>query len=648
MKVAVKKVNLYVTKNQYEELMKILQMNQFMMIEGNDNSSKTEDVSKDEELIFRIGQTIKYLEGFREKRKFFNYKEASYEEFDNRSGNYLKLLETIEGLEKRENTQALKIKDLDKEIENYLPFINNELNLEDMSRTRYIDFYHGFIHEKKVEELKELFIRNDIAHSFFGEDKRGLAITFAVLKSDEKTYLQEAKRLDFKEVKMPVYDGNISEYIDNLKIEKIQYEVLLKETQKEVSSYLQNLNDLYIYADQIASDKVRKQAPYEVHSEELNIVKINGWIKSKRENELKEVLTKNEIAYELEDAVVADDEIVPTALENNKFVEPFEMITEQFGTPGGTDLDPNPSMSIWYWIIFGIMMGDIGYGLLLILACGLAIKYLKPKGGTRKLLTVLFYGGFTTVLFGILHGSFFGFDFDLGAIIGSLFNQKWTLVLLNPINDALTMLIYALILGFFQINHGLILKAIRLFKLKDWQGAIGEGIAIVLILTGLGLVVLTFVLPSLSMWVGVSVIILGVFLVLVFTSNNQGILKAITGKLGGLYGLVNQLSNILSYSRLLALALSTAVIAFTFNTLAGMLAGNIFGILLSIVIYVVGHIFNIAMGLLSTYIHDSRLQYVEFYGQFFDGDGRSFRPLSLELNHLNEVINNKDFGGNEV
>src|SRR5690554_3451289 len=191
MKVAVKKVNLYVTKNQYEELMKILQMNQFMMIEGNDNSSKTEDVSKDEELIFRIGQTIKYLEGFREKRKFFNYKEASYEEFDDRSGNYLKLLETIEGLEKRENTQALKIKDLDKEIENYLPFINNELNLEDMSRTRYIDFYHGFIHEKKVEELKELFIRNDIAHSFFGEDKRGVAITFAVLKSDEKTYLQE-------------------------------------------------------------------------------------------------------------------------------------------------------------------------------------------------------------------------------------------------------------------------------------------------------------------------------------------------------------------------------------------------------------------------------------------------------------------------
>ena len=130
---------------------------------------------------------------------------------------------------------------------------------------------------------------------------------------------------------------------------------------------------------------------------------------------------------------------------------------------------------------------------------------------------MLFYGGFTTVLFGILHGSFFGFDFDLGAIIGSLFNQKWTLVLLNPINDALTMLIYALILGFFQINHGLILKAIRLFKLKDWQGAIGEGIAIVLILTGLGLVVLTFVLPSLSMWAGVSVIILGVFLVLVFT-----------------------------------------------------------------------------------------------------------------------------------
>src|SRR5690554_381922 len=648
MKVSVKKINLYVLEKEHEELLKLLQRNSFIMPEETENSKKKEDNSYYDELIARVNQTIKYLEGFREKRKFFMYKEASYTEFDDRSGSYLELLENIETLEKRENSQLNKIESLAEEIEFYLPFINSTLNLEDMSNTRYVDFYHGFIDEKKKAELLEFFTENEIAFSFFEQDKRGFATTFAVLKTEQKTFLQEAKRLDFKEVSMPVYDGSIKDYVENLKTEKVQYEVLLKETERKVSSYLEELNDLYIYADQLASDKIRRQVPYEVHSEKLGIIKINGWIKTKREKELVQLLKENNFNYELEDAIIEDDEVIPTALENNKFVEPFEVITEQFGAPTYDDLDPNPPMSIWYWIIFGIMMGDIGYGFLLIIGCGLVLKYLKPKGGTRKLITVLFYGGFTTVLFGILHGSLFGFDFDLGAIVGSWFNQNWTSVLLNPIDDALTMLIYALVLGFFQISHGLILKAIRLFKLNNWQGAIGEALANVLILLGLALIVLTFVLPSLSIWFGVGVIILGVLLVLVFAGNDKGILGAISGKLGGLYGTINQLFDILSYSRLLALALSTAVIAFTFNTLAGMLAGSFFGVILSIFIYLVGHIFNMAMGLLSTYIHDSRLQYVEFYGQFFDGGGIYFKPLALELNHLNEVKNNKDFGGNKT
>ena len=119
----------------------------------------------------------------------------------------------------------------------------------------------------------------------------------------------------------------------------------------------------------------------------------------------------------------------------------------------------------------------------------------------------------------------------------------------------------------------------------------------------------------------------------------------VTSKLGGLYGVINQLSDILSYSRILALALSTAVIAFTFNILAGMLQGSIIGFALSIVIYLIGHVFNMAIGLLSTYIHDSRLQYVEFFGQFFEDAGYFFAPLALEFNYINEIKNSKDIGG---
>lgn len=646
MKIAVNKINLYVQEKQKEEVFKLLQRNELMMIEESNSSKKETDLGRYDELIIRVNHVIEYLEGFREKRKFFIYKEASYEDFDDRSGTYYDLLETLENLEEQENNQKNKIETLNKEIELYKPFSSSELNLEDMSNARYIEFYHSFIDLKSQEELKKLFIDNDIPHSFYEADKRGVALTFASLKDKQKIFLNEAHLRDFKELKMPKYDGSIKEYIENLEIEKTKYEVYLKETSQTIASYLEQINNLYIYADQLASDKLIKEAPYEVYSEELNLIMITGWIKAKREAELRELLTLNNFKFELENATKEEDEITPVALENNKFVEPFEVITEQFSAPAEDDLDPNPAMSFWYWIIFGIMMGDIGYGILLVLGCGLALKYLRPKGGTKKLVKVLYYGGYTTILFGILHGSLFGAAFDLGAVIGNLFGQNWTFVLLNPVDDALTMLIYSLVLGFVQISHGLILKAIRSLKNNDWQGAIGEGSANLIILLGLGLMVLTLVV-DISIYVGVGVLLSGVLLVLLFAGNGDGIAKAISGKFGGLYGTINNLSDILSYSRLLALALSTAVIASTFNTLAGMLTGSVLGFLFAIIIYFIGHVFALAMGLLSAYIHDSRLQYVEFYGKFFDGGGRYFRPLSLKLNHLNEVINNKDNGGNK-
>lgn len=646
MIVPVKKAELYILKDQYEELLKIIQKNEFLMVDDK-NQQTNIDVSDLDDLLVRVKRTIEYLESFREKRKFFEYKEASYDKFDNRTGKYLELLENLERLEKRSNDYLKKLEQLEKKLNFYQPFLNQQLNLEDLSNTKYIDFYHGFVNEKKQEELRNFFETNNIIYEFFSKDKRGTAVSFIVLKDEKTNYLEEAKRIDFEEIEMPIYDGDISEYLDNLEIEKTKNEVFLKEINEEISSYVPKLKHLYIYADQIASDKIRRQVPYVVHSEKMNILKISGWIKKSREAEIRETLTEYNFDYELETFEPSSNEVPPTAIENNKFVEPFEVITAQFSAPNHKELDPNPAMSFWYWLIFGIMMGDVGYGLIMVVGLGLVLKLLKPKGGTRQLLTVLFYSGFTTILFGILHGSFFGFDFDLGKIVGSWFGQNWTTVLLDPIEDALTMLIYSLAIGFIQIIHGLLLKAKLLFQMKKPTEALGGAISYVLILLGLGLVALSMVnLPfTLSIWVGLTVSIIGVALIFIFLGNDKGIMGMITSKLGGLYGVINQLSDILSYSRILALALSTAVIAFTFNVLAGMLQGSIIGFIISLLIYLIGHTFNMAIGLLSTYIHDSRLQYVEFFGQFFEGGGYFFTPLALELNYINEIKNSKDIGG---
>ncbi len=644
MIVDVKKINLFILKEQKEDLLKLLQIHELLMPLDNKEALKA-DVSDLDELLVRVNRTIKYLESIRLKRTFFAYKEATYEEFDDRSDKYLRFLKEVESDEKRASDTTAEINKLDEEISLYLPFLTNELNLEDMAQTEYFNFYHGFVEEKMNLELKAFFTEHKLAHSFFDTDKRGTAVTFAAVKEDE-VYLQEVRRLDFKEIKLPIYDGDINEYIENLQIEKTNKELFLKETLDKLNTHVENLDYLYTYADQIASDKLRILTTYEVHNEELDIIKFTGWIKVKEEDALKDVLTDAKFDYEIEEVPLEEDETPPTALENNKFVEPFETISSQYSDPLHNELDPNPAMSFWYWIIFGIMMGDVGYGLILVIGLGLFLKYLKPKGGMKKLITVLYYSGYTTILFGILHGSLFGVNFDLGKLIGSIFNQNWTTVLLNPMENALEMLIYSLVIGFIQINHGFLLKAKLQFKLKDPKGAFGEGISYMLILTGIGLIVLSLVL-NISIWIGISVIIAGSILIILFMGhNNKGVFSKISSKLGGFYRLINVLSDILSYSRILALALSTAVIAFTFNNLAGMMQGSVIGFGISIVVYIIGHVFNLAMGLLSTYIHDSRLQYVEFFGKFFEGGGYLFKPLALELNHLNEINNNKDIGGN--
>jgi len=148
-------------------------------------------------------------------------------------------------------------------------------------------------------------------------------------------------------------------------------------------------------------------------------------------------------------------------------------------------------------------------------------------------------------------------------------------------------------------------------------------------------------------FIGLGMIGLGVLLILIFSGHeSKSVFKKIGSGLGGLYSVTSYLSDILSYSRILALSLSTAVIAFTFNLLAGMLTGNVLGFVLAILIYVVGHIFNFAMGLLSAYIHDARLQYIEFFGKFFIGEGYKFEPLSVELNYIDEIKQTTLVGGN--
>jgi V/A-type H+-transporting ATPase subunit I len=195
------------------------------------------------------------------------------------------------------------------------------------------------------------------------------------------------------------------------------------------------------------------------------------------------------------------------------------------------------------------------------------------------------------------------------------------------------MLILSLGIGGAHIITGLSTRAYANFRAKKYLDALCDDISWILIIIGLGLI---FV-PQVST-IGMSLAIAGAFLILVMGGRSKpSIIGKITGGATSLYGVTGYMSDILSYSRILALSLSTAVIGMVMNMLAGMLQTNTIGLILSFVVYVIGHAFNVAMGLLSSYVHDSRLQYIEFFGKFFEGGGYQFKPLSPSTKYIYEI-----------
>jgi V/A-type H+-transporting ATPase subunit I len=232
---------------------------------------------------------------------------------------------------------------------------------------------------------------------------------------------------------------------------------------------------------------------------------------------------------------------------------------------------------------------------------------------------VFFYAGIATILWGAAYGSYFGFTVKPNLI--------------EPMNDPLKMLIVSLAVGGLHIITGILIKAYDDIRRGRYFDALFDQFSWVLILAGLGML---FV-PGLDA-VGGALAVTGAAIILVTGGRkSKGVFGKLFGGLGGLYNVTGYLSDILSYSRILALSLSTAIIGWVMNMLAGMFTGSAFGYIIGAVIFIVGHLFNLVMGILSAYVHDLRLQFIEFFNRFYQGGGYPFEPLSLKLQYVDKV-----------
>lgn len=334
----------------------------------------------------------------------------------------------------------------------------------------------------------------------------------------------------------------------------------------------------------------------------------------------------------------ADEEKAPVKLKNNRFAAPAQSIVNMYSPPSHYDIDPTPLLAFFFYFFFGMMFSDAGYGLLMVIGTTLAIKIFKPDTQMKNSLKLFQYCGVSTFIWGLIFASFFGdapatlYNYFTGGNITMKEIFPWPTI--DPQKDALMLMIISIAFGLVHILVGMGCKFYVCLKHKDYGGAFFDTGLWMLMLAGFAVLAVGMAVGQTLIYIGAGIAIAcAVGLVLTQGRHKKGFGKVIGG-LASLYDITGYISDLLSYSRLLALGLTTGVMAQVFNMLSTMFGKSWFGIILLIIVFVIGHAINIGLNALGSYVHTMRLQYVEMFGKFYEGGGKEFKPFKLNSKYI--------------
>ena len=350
---------------------------------------------------------------------------------------------------------------------------------------------------------------------------------------------------------------------------------------------------------------------------------LDGWVPCEDVGKLEALLSGFCCAWELTDPAPEEYPDVPVKLKNNKLTWPLNMVTEMYSLPAYDSVDPNPLMAPFFILFYGIMMADMGYGLLMILASIIITKKSRPKGTSGQMFGLMFSCGISTFIMGALTGGFFG-DFlpQLVGIIDPDTTFKALPSLFTPLDDTITILIGAMALGFVQIVTGMAISFVEKIKKGQIMDAIWEELTWWVVFAGIACMALG--VTNIVLYVGLAMVVVGSG----WSAKGFGKVTAI---FGSVYNHVTgYFGDILSYSRLMTLMLAGSVIASVFNTL-GAIPGNV---VIFLIISALGNGLNFALNLLSCYVHDLRLQCLEYFGKFYQDGGKPFEPLAINTKYV--------------
>lgn len=471
-----------------------------------------------------------------------------------------------------------------------------------------------------------------------GEDRELKYLVFLCHRSVEEACQEVLKEYGFSRAALRGWTGTAAENDKRLDDQLAAAARELEETIAQVGSYAGKKGALEQGLDRADQEIAREEARCRLLDSSTAFF-LEGWVPVPEEEKLLAELAKFDCCWETQDPAPEDYPVVPVKLKNNIITEPLTTITEMYSLPAYDGVDPNGLMAPFYIFFFGFMFADLGYGLILAGACLFINLKVKPKGGFGQLIRLMIMCGISSAVIGLLTGGFFSdflvqFTDMLGLpqpVVPFLSVPEGSGVpgpLLNVMEDPMTVLVFALAVGLVQIVVGMAVK----FWMLCRRGRVVDAVLDIgtwwVIFVGIGL----FALGVGNVAGYPVVLIIGCLMLLGQSRNAKGFGK-VTAVIGAVYnGVTGYFGDILSYSRLMVMMLAGSVIGQVFNILGAMPGGGLppaIGIPIFFLIFIIGHAFNIGLNVIGTYVHTSRLQYLEFFKQFYEEGGRPWRPLNI-------------------
>ena len=640
-----KKLAVYVHKTELDAIVKKL-----MRLRCVDISTYSEDESAEldlqqiscdgrrlelETVIAEINGAIAALEPYLQKRKsmFAGKTQLNVDSFieKGRADKARRILARVGEITARKNQIKNEINKANSDISAARPYLAFDLPLGFVG-TDTTDCFLGVLPAATDLDVtgKELYKAGAVAN-ILGRDKNGIYASYFCYKADTSEVSSLLSSYGFLKASFAGVELAPKEFCRNAKRalkalaeedEKLSEE--LKALAPEGVALLEVLYDIEATELEATVQKLK-------FATTDSVVIIKAWIPIGREEAVKGALDKFECAYDISDP--EGEDVPPVLLKNNGFASNFEWVLGMYSYPLYGKFDPTFIMSIFYFIIFGIMFADVGYGLIMTVACFAAVKLLKLSKGLERSLKMFGYCGISCIIFGALFGSYFGdlpikfMQSMLGVPAEQLPNlalirgESATLALLfDPLQNPMGFLIFSLAAGAVHLVAGMAVKFVLLCKEGNVLDAIFDIGSYWILFAGIGLLL---VIPSVGMWVAIGGAAL---IVLTHGRKEKNIFGKLTKGLLGLYDLINYASDLLSYSRILALGLAAGIIAQVINILGTMMGPTVVGFIVFVLVFIIGHLLNLAINVLGTFVHASRLQYIEFFGKFYEDGGVAFEP----------------------